>query len=100
VVITLTPWRPDRVIAPGTLLAAWLAESQMTDVELALMCAGGEETGRVIRVIRAVLARRRYGEATAALLASGTSVPPAFWLALEHDYRAGLTAGLTDASDA
>ena len=35
----------------------------------------------------------------AAVLARGTFIPARFWLALEHNYRAGLAAGLKDVTE-
>jgi hypothetical protein len=92
------PWRPDWVIAPGVILAEWMTENHISVPVLAVACAGRHKRNAAIRVIQGVLDRCRYYEVTADLLETGTGVPARFWLALEHDYRAGLAAGLTDAS--
>jgi hypothetical protein len=50
-------------------------------------------------MIQQVLDRKPLTVQHALLLSSGTHIPVRFWLALEHDYRAGLAAGLKDATD-
>lgn len=92
------PFKPDWVIAPGVILAGWMEENHMGVPVLAVACAGRHKRNPAIRIIEAVLDRKPFTELTARLLETGTGVPAKFWLALEHDYRAGLAAGLTDAS--
>lgn len=93
------PWQPDWVIAPALTLAEWLDEHPENVLCLALNPRPGARLDRATaRAVRDVLARKPFGQAEADALEWGTGVPARMWLALEHTYRAGLAAGLHDAS--
>lgn len=89
-------WRPDWCIAPSATLEEWMTEHH-TDVPVLAETAAGQQKARdAARQIRAVLDRHPLTEAHARVLEAGTAIPARMWLALEHDYRAGLAAGLAD----
>jgi plasmid maintenance system antidote protein VapI len=50
-------------------------------------------------MIEQVLARQPLTEEHARLLDKSTGIPARFWLALEHNYRVGLAAGLRDVTE-
>jgi len=106
-------FKPGWCLAPSETLREWLHENGMGPSVLAASCADpcGHEIphtspstrscreGRkqaALTLIDDVLARRPLTEQCALALARGTGVPARFWLALEHNYRAGLAAGLKD----
>lgn len=83
-------------MAPGEILAEWLAETNISAGVLAVSCAGRDRRDAALSVIAGVLAHGELGEDTARLLEAGTGIPVAMWLGLEHNYRAGLAAGLPE----
>lgn len=111
------PWKPDWCLAPSETLKDWLSENGISPRVLASACGSlceheiphpppGTRSCREARkqaglaLITDVLERKPLTEVHAECLARGTFVPARFWLALEHNYRAGLAGGLKDASDA
>lgn len=95
------PFTPDWCIAPSGTLKEWMEENGVRPGTIAAACAGRdkERYDAAKRMAEEVLARKPLTADHAAVLERGTFVPARFWLALEHNYRAGLAAGLKDASD-
>lgn len=93
------PFEPDWVIAPALTLQEWLETMNLSVSTLPVATAGRARRDEVAPMIRAVLDRKELTGDHAQVLEAGTGVPARFWLALEHNYRSGLAAGLTDASD-
>ena len=92
-------FRPDWTIAPGEILRDWMEETGLKHVSvLAVACNGKAQQAAAEACIGDVLDRKPLTRVHAACLARGTGIPAKMWLALEHNYRAGLAAGLTDAS--
>lgn len=99
-------FNPDWCVAPAVQLREWMTEHGMPLGTLVAMsvdartCDDVRELGRTLaragRQINRVLHKGPLDEATAALLTRGTGIPARMWLALEHNYRAGLAAGLKD----
>jgi plasmid maintenance system antidote protein VapI len=92
------PFRPDWTIAPGECLREWLKENGLSP-EVAAARLGRAHKAAGVQAIRDVLDRKPLIEGHAWRLEHVTDVPARFWLNFEHNYRAGLAAGLTDASD-
>jgi plasmid maintenance system antidote protein VapI len=92
-------FRPDWTIAPGVMLEEWMEENGLSSRVLAVACGGRGRIAETMTLIGDVVERRPLTGLHARVLAAGTGISALFWLALEHDYRAGLAAGLTDASD-
>ena|SRR6266704_4201432 len=95
-------FKPDWVIAPSETLAEWMHENGMS---VRVFAAGAVAPGprpvtreRAAELVRDVLNRRPLTAEHAACLARGTGVSAEFWLNYEHNYRAGLAAGLIDTS--
>jgi hypothetical protein len=86
-------------MAPAATLHEWM---DVNGVSARLIVAASvrrdDQEGRAaaVQMIEDVLERKPLTEKCAEILARGTFVPARFWLALEHNYRAGLAAGLTD----
>lgn len=81
------PFDPDWVIAPGETLADWFAENHLPH-----SIAG--QYGIPSRTLRRILAgNEEIRPALAKKLCNLTHIGAPFWLALEHNYRAGLAAG-------
>jgi 8-oxo-dGTP pyrophosphatase MutT (NUDIX family) len=89
-------FRPDWCMAPAAILREWMEENGLRAEVLAVACGGRVYKLSALALIEEVLARKPLRQLNADCLARGTSVPARFWLALEHNYRAGLAAGLTD----
>jgi len=89
-------WKPDWVVAPALVLAEWLEEYGMSVTVVAATAVGRRHRDFAAAKIQAVLDREPLTEECADILARGTRVPARFWLGLEHNYRAGLAAGLID----
>jgi hypothetical protein len=88
---------PDWVIAPAVVLQAWLDEKGLDPDVFVVACApSGYARKRCLTRVRAVLAREPMTVEDAAIIAKGTFTTARLWLALEHNYRAGLAAGLTE----
>jgi len=95
-------FRPDWVIAPSETLAEWMRENGMT---VRVFAASAVWLGpksvtkdQVAQLTQDVLDRKPLTAVHAQALARGTGISVNFWLNLEHNYRAGLAAGLTDTS--
>jgi plasmid maintenance system antidote protein VapI len=91
-------FKPDWCIAPAATLDEWMKENGMPASALATACSGTLNRHACLARIKYVLDKRPLTQEVAAMLAKGTGIPAKFWLALEHNYRAGLKAGLTDAT--
>ena len=89
--------RTDWVIAPGETLKEWLSDNRIS-VPVASACIGTKNRMEAREILQAVLDRKPYGEKECAVLSRVTSIPAVFWQNLEHNYRAGLEAGLKDVS--
>jgi hypothetical protein len=93
------PFMPGRTIAPSETLKTWLSENNMSPRVLSIACGGRLGRPTALALIRDVLERKPLTPAHAACLARGTFIPVPEWLSLEQSYRAGLAAGLPDATD-
>ena len=110
------PFEPDWTIAPSVMLTHWMEENNISARVLAAAgrcparfepgmtreqqkCAVADARAQTLALIDDVLARRPLTEEHARCLERGTQIPVRFWLTFEHNYRAGLAAGLTDASE-
>lgn len=78
-------FKPDWCMAPSETLREWFRE------------AGSVVPDSIM--IREVLERKPLTSEHAGMLEACTGVTAQFWLNLERNYREGLAAGLTDASD-
>lgn len=76
-----SPFKPDWTIAPAATLQEWMEEQDAILPD---------------ERIQEVLNRKPLTSQHAELLEQVTGIPARFWLALEHNYRAGLAAGLKD----
>lgn len=96
-------FRPDWTIAPSETLREWMDDNGMNVRVLASSAVwlGPKSVSKDAAAvhIQDVLDRKPLTAAHAMTLARGTGIDVRFWLALEHNYRAGLAAGLKDASD-
>ena len=89
-------FKPDWCLAPAATLREWLDENGLSP---RVAVAGGVPRHRrdeAAAMIEQVLDRQPLTGEHARILEKGTGIPARFWLALEHNYRAGLAAGLTD----
>lgn len=91
---------PGWVIAPAATLREWLDDNGLNGVTLALACGGKQFKPEAVKAVNAVLDRKPLTPKIAAILERGTFIPARFWLALEHNYRAGLAAGKQDVTGA
>jgi plasmid maintenance system antidote protein VapI len=92
-------FRPDWVVAPAESLQDWMDENHLSPRVLAVACGGRGHLAWTLPLIEDVLERRPLTRHHAHVIAIGTGTSERFWLNLEHNYRAGLAAGLKDASD-
>jgi hypothetical protein len=88
----------DWCIAPSETLKEWMEDNGVPPRLIAAV-HGRARHAEALSLVTEVLDRKPLTEAHAAALERGTFIPARFWLALERNYRAGLAAGLTDASD-
>jgi hypothetical protein len=93
------PFAPDWCLAPSETLKDWLSENGMSPRVLSVACGGRQHKPAALALIAEVLDRKPLTQLHADCLARGTQVSARFWLALEHNYRAGLAAGLKDVSE-
>lgn len=93
------PFTPDWVIAPAETLREWMQLHGLTTSTLAVTCAGRTHKDLAVQLINDVLERKPMTTQHAEMLFRGTGINSHLWLNLEHDYRAGLAAGLKDTSD-
>ncbi len=92
-------FNPDWCLAPSECLKELLRENGISPHTLAIACGGKAHLDLALTLINDVLARKPLTQAHATMLARAPVGPPAqFWLNFEHNYRAGLAAGLTDTS--
>ena len=93
----MNEFKPDWCIAPADTLREWIDATVGGHVSvLAVACGGKAHKATSEAHIQSVLNREPMSEFTAMVLSKGTGISARFWLALEHNYRAGLAAGLTD----
>jgi len=95
----LYPFKPDWCLAPAELLREWMGETGVSARLIAATCAPRADKERrdaAARMVDEVLDRQPLTADHAAVLERGTHIPARMWLALEHNYRAGLAAGLKD----
>jgi|SRR6266498_839840 len=93
-------FKPDWCMAPSVCLAELMKESGISAEVLAVACTGRAHRDEALVLINDVLARRPLTRAHADMLARAPHSPSSqFWLNYEHNYRAGLAAGLKDVSD-
>jgi HTH-type transcriptional regulator / antitoxin HigA len=94
-------WQPDWCIAPAEHLREWMEDNGVKPRLIAAIWSGRDEERKTaaLALVQDVLGRKPLTETHAAVLARGTSIPARFWLGLEHNYRAGLAAGLKDVTD-
>jgi plasmid maintenance system antidote protein VapI len=93
-------FKPDWCLAPSVCLAELLKETGISAQTLAVACGGKAHQAEALALISDVLARKPLTQAHADMLARSPVGPSAqFWLNFEHNYRAGLAAGLIDASE-
>ena len=76
------PYEPDYVVHPGAMLQEWL-EAQVPRPELSIDIDGIIAGDTII------------DEDLANQLARMTQISAVMWLNMEHNFRAGLAAGLT-----
>jgi hypothetical protein len=90
-------FKPDWCIAPAEHLREWIEENGVSP-RLIATCWSREQERKdaALALVQEVLDRKPLTEAHAAVLARGTHIPERMWLGLEHNYRAGLAAGLKD----
>jgi hypothetical protein len=89
-------FRPDWCLSPAATLREWMDVNGVSTRLIATASVRREDRDAATQMIQDVLDRKPLTEKCAEILARGTFVPARFWLALEHNYRAGLAAGLTD----
>lgn len=89
-------FKPDWCLAPAAVLAEWMQENSQSILVLAETAVGWDRRHAAAKQIDGVLDREPITQEIAEILGEGTDVPTSFWLALEHNYRAGLAAGLKD----
>jgi hypothetical protein len=94
--MTHDAFSPDWCIAPAATLTDWLEENGVTADELAVACVGAEHKDMALRRIQRVLQRQPLDDISAEILARGTGASAILWRNLEHNYRAGLAAGLKE----
>lgn len=84
-------------MAPAAALSEWIEENGVSP-RLFGSCWSRDKDRKAaaIALVQEVLGRKPLTEAHAAVLERGSHIPARFWLALEHNYRAGLAAGLKD----
>ena len=100
------PFSPDWTIAPAATLSEWMDENGVALMMLASLCTDtrtaesitelSRDITKAATAIQEVLDRKPLTQTHAVLLQYGTQIPVRFWMALEHNYRAGLAAGLKD----
>jgi hypothetical protein len=93
------PFRPDWVIAPACTLEEWMEDNGLSVGALAVACYGQANKAATMQLIQEVLDRKPLTLEHARALQRGTFINARVWQNLEQNYRAGLAAGLTDASD-
>ncbi len=91
-------FRPDWCMAPAAPLREWLDENGLSP-RVAVAMVPCHRRDEAVTMIEQVLDRQPLTDEHARVLEQGTGIPARFWLALEHSYRAGLAAGLTDVTD-
>ena len=89
-------FKPDWTLAPAAALREWKAENNLSTRVLAVAAVGRKRADEAAKLITEVLERKPLTEVHARILAKGTGISESFWRNYEHNYRAGLAAGLKD----
>lgn len=92
-------FRPDWCIAPSATLREWMEENVAGSLRVLVACCGPERREQAAALVQAVLDREPLTDECAEVLAYSTGISAAFWRNYEHNYRAGLAAGLKDCTD-
>lgn len=92
-------FKPDWTLAPAACLREWMAENNLSVHVLATAAVGRAHADEAARLIAEVLERKPLTEQHARILARGTGISESFWRNYEHNYRAGLAAGLKDCTN-
>lgn len=92
------PFQPDWTIAPASCLRLWLDENNLSLRAAVASVALEPERDDAAAMLKQVLDKQPLTLAHARLLQGATGIPKEFWLTFEHNYRAGLAAGLIDAT--
>jgi plasmid maintenance system antidote protein VapI len=87
--MTLHPFTPDWVCCPGETLAEWF---EYTKLPTSLCTHHGISEDTFARLL---VGDEPIDGDLARKLLNLTLIPAPFWLAMEHNYRAGLRAGLS-----
>lgn len=82
-------FEPDWVCCPGETLEEWFTETNVPRSCAKLYGITPEVLTRILDGVEPI------DEELAARLAALTQAPRRFWLAMEHNYRAGLAKGLS-----
>jgi plasmid maintenance system antidote protein VapI len=91
-------FKPDWTIAPASMLRLYLEENNLSPRVALAGSVPRHRRDEAVAMLEQVLAKRPLTEEHARLLFNATGIPAQFWLTFEHNYRAGLAAGLTDAT--
>lgn len=89
---------PDWCIAPAAALQEWLDEHNLQAATFYPAAVSPDSRDIATSLVADVLARRPLTSLHARILRYGTGISESMWLGLEHNYRAGLAAGLKDAT--
>lgn len=89
-------FKPDWTLAPAACLREWMTENNLSVRVLAAAAVGRAHADEAAELITEVLACKPLTEVHARILAKGTGISEGFWRNYEHNYRAGLAAGLKD----
>jgi plasmid maintenance system antidote protein VapI len=92
------PFEPDWTIAPASMLRFYLEENNLSPRVALAGSVPRHRRDEAAAMLQQVLDKQPLTGEHATLLANATGIPRQFWLTFEHNYRAGLAAGLTDAT--
>ncbi len=89
-------FEPDWCIAPAVTLGEWISDNGLSIPMLSVIPGGQPRRDETAGILVGVMSREPLTPHHAEVLARATQIPARIWLALEHNYRAGLAAGLKD----
>jgi hypothetical protein len=92
-------FKPDWCLAPAACLREWMEETHLSVHVLATTAVGWQRADEAAVLIQEVLDRKPLTERHVFVLERGTGISAGFWTRYEHNYRAGLAAGLKDCTD-
>ena len=92
-------FKPDWCLAPAAHLKEWMEDNGVSAALIGVISFGRDRRAEGAAVVTEVLDRKPLTDLHAKVLERGTHIPARFWLALEHNYRAGLAAGLKDCTE-